>query len=102
MWSPPRTLSWELRTKGKSIDEPTIRFYAERKVSNDPLSEGDVRIIIADVDPIANIYDDSGRPSGRGIVGTVIGSIRLVAILEMDDPLFYVCTEVIGCTQQVS
>ena len=53
-----------MRTKRECIDEPTVWLYTERKVFNDSLSEGDVRIVIADLDPITNIYGDSGRPPG--------------------------------------
>jgi len=59
-----RIFELKLRTKGKSIDEPTGLFNAERKVSNDSFSQGDVRGITPDINPIANIYDDSGRPPG--------------------------------------
>ena len=51
-----------MRTKGETIDEPAERFHAESKVSIDFLSEGEVRIIMADVNPITDVYNDSGRP----------------------------------------
>ena len=64
MWSPPRDLSWKLRTKWKNIDEPTGRFCAERKVCRDSFSESDVGVIIANVNPISDIHDDSGCEPG--------------------------------------
>jgi len=64
----------KLRTKGKNIDEPTGLFHAERKVSSDSFSEGDVRGITTDINPITNIYDDSGRPPGQGITRVLEGS----------------------------
>jgi len=52
----------ELRTKRESIYGPAERFHAECKVSTDSFSESDVGVIIADIDPISNIYDDSDCP----------------------------------------
>ena len=64
MWLLWRELKQEVRTKGESIDEPSERFHAECKVFTDSFSKGNVGVIIADVDPIPNIYDESARPAG--------------------------------------
>jgi len=64
----------KLRTKGKTIDEPAERFPAERGVSSDSISEGGVRGITTDINPISNIYMDSGRPPGQGITRVLGGS----------------------------
>jgi len=66
--SPRRDLELKLRTKGKTIDEPAERFHAERKVFDDSFSEGDVIDITADINPIANIHNNSGRPPGSVII----------------------------------
>jgi len=60
MSSPRRVLELELRTNRETVDKPAERLKAERKVFSDPFGKGDVRVIIANVDPITNIYHDSG------------------------------------------
>ena len=62
MWSPRRVSELELRTRGETIYQPAGRVQAERNVGTEYISDGDVGAIIADVDPISNIYDDSRSP----------------------------------------
>ena len=81
----------EVRTNGESIDEPAEWFHAKCKVSTDSFSESDVGVIIADVDTITNIYDDSACPP---IV------IRALATkLTMEDLPSHMRKEVIRCIQ---
>ena len=59
-----------MRTKWETIDQPAERFHAECKVFTDSMGEGEVGVIIADVDPITNIHDVSARPPSviKGLV----------------------------------
>ena len=52
----------ELRTNGENINRPAEWFYAEHKAITRFFSNTDVRVIIANVDPITNIYDGSSCP----------------------------------------
>ena len=75
MRSLPYNKEPKLRTKGEYIDEPTEWFHAEPKVSTNFFSESNIRVTIVDVDPIANIYNDSGRPPRREDVIRVVAKV---------------------------
>ena len=90
MRSLPYNKEPKLRTKGEYIDEPAERFHSECEVSTNFFSEGNIRVTIVDVDPIANIYNDSGCPPGRE------GVIRVAKVMRGGSPS-HVCSEVIRC-----
>jgi hypothetical protein len=78
-----------VRTKWETVDEPAERFHAKCKVFADLFSEGEVGVIIADIDPITNIYDVSARPP------SVFKA--LVAKLMVENLPSYMYKEVIRC-----
>jgi hypothetical protein len=80
-----------VRTKWETVDEPAERFHAKCKVFADSFSEGDVRVIIADVDPITNIYDDPARPPS--VIRALAGR------LTMEHLPSHMYKKVIRCTQ---
>ena len=83
-----------MRTKGKNIDSPAERFHAKCKVFANFFSKGNIRVTVADVDSITNIYNASDRPPTREDV------IRVAATVTIANSPSHMGSEVIRCIQQ--